>query len=495
MRSLKLLPIATALLAVAALGQTKLDLTTQVKGVLPPANGGLAPADKAKLDGIAPAATANSTDAQLRDRTTHTGEQAIATVNGLQPALDAKLDDSQLSAYGATLIDDANAGAARTTLGLGTAATAATGDFDAAGAAASAVSAHAAEADPHPVYLTAPEGDVAYAASAHVGAGGTAHANAVASGAAGFMTGADKAKLDGIASGATANATDAQLRDRSTHTGTQGAATITGLSGIATSGSAADLSGNLAIARLGGGVNASATTFWRGDGSWAVVEDSRMPTLQTEFTHNNAVQDDFTMAIIGTGASFTTAPAAATLGPNHPGVQLWRSGTTANSGVQAFTVQTTFRLGGGEQWDVHFWTPAAFTGTTFRSGFGDQLTSTAFVDGVWIEFSGSAAVTCKTRSNSTETASATVATLSASTWYHGRITLNAGATSATCQIFDDSGTSQGSQAVTTNIPTASGREAGWGTIATNSGTVAADLVAMDRMRLTNPGRTVQRGAQ
>jgi hypothetical protein len=46
-------------------------------------------------------------------------------------------------------------------------------------------------------------------------------ANAVPSGNAGFMTGADKAKLDGVATGATANATNAQLRDRSTHTGTQ----------------------------------------------------------------------------------------------------------------------------------------------------------------------------------------------------------------------------------------------------------------------------------
>ncbi len=60
----------------------------------------------------------------------------------------------------------------------------------------------------------------------HVGAGGTAHANAVAGGAAGFMTGADKMKLDGVATGATANSTDAQLRDRATHTGTQLANTI-----------------------------------------------------------------------------------------------------------------------------------------------------------------------------------------------------------------------------------------------------------------------------
>lgn len=53
-----------------------------------------------------------------------------------------------------------------------------------------------------------------------------------------------KTKLDGIASGATANATDAQLRDRSTHTGTQPVGTITGLAAIATSGSASDLASN-----------------------------------------------------------------------------------------------------------------------------------------------------------------------------------------------------------------------------------------------------------
>ncbi|HAL82638.1 MAG TPA: hypothetical protein DCO83_10705, partial [Mucilaginibacter sp.] len=36
----------------------------------------------------------------------------------------------------------------------------------------------------------------------HVGSGGASHANVVAAGAAGFMTGADKTKLDGVATGA-----------------------------------------------------------------------------------------------------------------------------------------------------------------------------------------------------------------------------------------------------------------------------------------------------
>lgn len=44
----------------------------------------------------------------------------------------------------------------------------------------------------------------------------------------GLMSSTDKSKLDGVATGATANATNSQLRDRSTHTGAQAISTITG---------------------------------------------------------------------------------------------------------------------------------------------------------------------------------------------------------------------------------------------------------------------------
>lgn len=62
--------------------------------------------------------------------------------------------------------------------------------------------------------------------SAHAGTGGAAHADVVAAGASGFMTGADKTKLNGIATGATANSANATLLARANHTGTQLAATI-----------------------------------------------------------------------------------------------------------------------------------------------------------------------------------------------------------------------------------------------------------------------------
>jgi hypothetical protein len=82
------------------------------------------------------------------------------------------------------------------------------------------------------------------------------------------------------------------------------------------------------------------------------------------------------------------------------------------------------------------------------------------------------AATCKTANNSTRTTSATVHTATVNTWYRVVITLNSDATQVTCEVFNDSGTSQGSQSNTTNIPTASGRETGHGFIYTNSGTTA-----------------------
>ena len=75
-------------------------------------------------------------------------------------------------------------------------------------------------------------------------------------------TTADKSKLAGVAAGATANATDAQLRDRSTHTGTQAVATITGLGSLATKSA-------VAVSDVTATGTPSSSTYLRGDGTWA----------------------------------------------------------------------------------------------------------------------------------------------------------------------------------------------------------------------------------
>ena len=119
--------------------------------------------------------------------------------------------------------------------------------------AASAGSAVKASRDDH-VHPMPTAANVGAAPAAHVGAGGAAHADATTS-VSGFMSGADKTKLAGIAANATANATDAQLRDRSTHTGTQAISTVSGLQSALDGKQSTIASGTTA-------------QYWRGDKTW-----------------------------------------------------------------------------------------------------------------------------------------------------------------------------------------------------------------------------------
>ena len=89
-------PVSTAQQAAldgkAAASHTHADATTSASGLM-------SGADKTKLNGVASGATANATDAQLRDRSTHTGSQAISTVTGLQTALDGKVATGHTHSY------------------------------------------------------------------------------------------------------------------------------------------------------------------------------------------------------------------------------------------------------------------------------------------------------------------------------------------------------------------------------------------------------------
>jgi hypothetical protein len=222
----------------------------------------------------------------------------------------------------------------------------------------------------------------------------------------------------------------------------------------------------------------------------------RTPVWATDFLSTQTNQSPFAGSLLVSG-TINTAAAAGVATKEHPGVVLVRSSATINSGYYAGTTATagvsSLLIGGGEQFDIVFWTAAAFTGTTFRAGFIDKADHNAVEDGAWLEFAGSGVIVGKTSSNSTVSTTATLATLGASTWYHGRVAVNAAGTSVQFTIYSDAGASLGSAALTANIPTASGRETACGVAVFTTGSSAADLIGLDFMQVKFT-RALARGA-
>jgi hypothetical protein len=201
---------------------------------------------------VADGATANGTDAFLLSRANHTGTQGIATVSGLQGALDGKqplatvltnttaafttAQESKLAgvAAGATAnATDADLRDRATHTGTQLAAT--ISDLAAAVAATPAVAANTAK-----VTNATHTGDVTGATALTIANDAVSNAKlanmaantvkgAVSAGDPVDLTPAQVRTMINVADGATANATDAALRDRATHTGAQAIATVTGL--------------------------------------------------------------------------------------------------------------------------------------------------------------------------------------------------------------------------------------------------------------------------
>lgn len=164
---------------------------------------------KNKLDGIAPEATKNASDAQLRDRSTHTGTQPISTVTGLQTALDSKVDKV--------------AGKGLSTEDFTTPEKNKLGNIE-DGATANQPDSYLLDRSNHTGtqaistisgLQTSLEGKVDKEAGKQL-----SQEN---------YTTIEKNKLANIASGATANQSDSYLLDRTNHTGTQAISTVSGL--------------------------------------------------------------------------------------------------------------------------------------------------------------------------------------------------------------------------------------------------------------------------
>jgi hypothetical protein len=147
-----------------------------------------------------------------------------------------------------------------------------------------------------------------------------------------------KTKLDGIATGATANATDAQLRDRATHTGTQIASTISDFATAVvaaappTTNASLLTSGTLADARL------TANVVLTGDSR---LSNARTPTSHAS-THQTGQADAIAPVIV------TPSSLSASQNDYAPGVcdiiRLSSSTAIDLTGLVAGTVDGAMRL-------------------------------------------------------------------------------------------------------------------------------------------------------
>jgi len=108
LRLRKIASTTTALVPAAGADTINLsiaDATGSVAGLMPSA-------DFTKLSGIATGATANSIDALLRDRSTHTGTQAVGTITGLGTAATANITSFATAAQGTLAASALQAGTA-----------------------------------------------------------------------------------------------------------------------------------------------------------------------------------------------------------------------------------------------------------------------------------------------------------------------------------------------------------------------------------------------
>jgi hypothetical protein len=204
----------------------------------------------------------------------------------------------------------------------------------------------------------------------------------------------------------------------------------------------------------------------------------KQPVLFTDCLNMGGVAgfDPFYGTAVASGS--INAPLAGLVTTHHPGVVRARSSTTANSGYLIGSNVAAFLLGGGEALEAIF-NITTLTNGTFRLGFHDATTSSDAVDGAYLEVASTGVGTGKTASNSTRSTTATTYTLSTATWYRLLIVLDSAATRVDFYLYNDAGTQLWTNNLTTNIPSASGRETGAAVIGTNSGTSATDLYHLD----------------
>jgi hypothetical protein len=187
----------------------------------------------------------------------------------------------------------------------------------------------------------------------------------------------------------------------------------------------------------------------------------------------------------GTGASATTANALS--GDNTFGVVSLLTGSTSTGRTAAHLNLTGILFGNGSiEFESRVMFPVLANGTDnyiFYIGFFDQSAAGDAVDGVYFQYSFSISSTnwlLKTSNNSVRTQVISTASIVANTWQILRIVVNSAGTQANYYVND---TLVGT--ITTNIPTANGRQTGPAIKIEKTAGTANRTVEIDYVRITN----------
>jgi hypothetical protein len=172
----------------------------------------------------------------------------------------------------------------------------------------------------------------------------------------------------------------------------------------------------------------------------------------------------------------------------HPGLTRLVSSVNANSGFYIILSTGSILLAGSCK-SICCHRPVTLAGTTRHHGFHDATSVTDPVDGAWIwQNPATGIIYGRTMKNSAGSTTGTGYQLVTNTWYTEVIVVNSDASRVDFYIYNDAGALLWTDNLTTNIPTAAGRELGHGIVVTNSGTTAAVLDEVDFLRITLPNR-------
>lgn len=202
-----------------------------------------------------------------------------------------------------------------------------------------------------------------------------------------------------------------------------------------------------------------------------------LTTYKTDFLGSNSNQREFVgIAVSGGNVTFTNngagiKPAA------HPGQMRIFAASVSNSGYKIGTYGSSLLLQGGESTNI-IYTHDTISNSLFWFGFIDTSDKTESTDGCYFRVDGTGALTANMSNNSVRTSSA-LTTVSASVWYHYRVSIGSSANYASFQVFSSAGSVVASVALSTSVPSGSGRYTGSAVLALCSTASGPNLGVVD----------------